>query len=310
MRIRGLVSRPPFTLAVMVLAVALLAARPAAAGDHALKLAYTVYLGGLNIFQLDVNLTLDGERYVISGGGRTKGMVRAVWKWAVEATARGEVQGTGVVSRTYDVATIKKQKRKRLSLSFTRTGGYSVTRTPPDSPHKAKRRLRRLPKSIPAGTLDPVSVSMAVAGAVARDDSCGGTFPVFDGGRRYDLTFTKIGEDRLAKPGFSKFSGRAIRCALAMKRISGFRKKKVMLRFWDAAKLEPPLIWLGRLNDELPPVPVQFQADFNLGYMIIYLVKAEYHGRSLLAAVRSKRKQSAPIRARGPSRAIRENPRP
>jgi hypothetical protein len=294
MRIRGLVYSRPITLAVMVLAAAsvmtLIAARPAAAGDHGLKLGYTVYLGGLNIFRLDVDLTRDGQRYVISGGGETKGMVRAIWRWAVAATAKGEVNGAGVVSRSYDVATVKKEKRRSLRLAFTQAGGYSITRTPPDSPRKARRRLLRLPKSIPPGTLDPISVSMAVAEAAGRGNGCGGKFPVFDGNRRYDVTFTKVGEEHLTRPGFSKFSGQSIRCALAMKRISGFRKKKLVLRFWDEEQYKAPLIWLGRLNNNLPLVPVQFQAEFNLGYVIIYLVKADYRGRSLLAAAPGRRK--------------------
>jgi hypothetical protein len=295
MRIHGLAFLRFYPKAIMGFGAALVAlslsvARPALAGDHALKLGYTVYLGGLNIFRLDVNMTQDGPGYVIVGGGETKGMIRAIWRWAVEATARGEVNGAGVVSRTYDVSTIKKQKRRSLKLSFPPAGGYAITRTPPDSPRKAARRKGRLPKSIPPGTIDPISVAMAVADAAGRGKGCGGKYPVFDGNRRYDVTFTKVGDDLLSKPGFSKFSGRAIRCEFAMKRISGFRKKKVMLRFWDEEKHEPPQIWLGRLNNSLPFVPVQFQADFNLGYMIIYLVKADYRGRSLLAAAPQKRK--------------------
>ncbi|MCZ6884758.1 MAG: DUF3108 domain-containing protein [Alphaproteobacteria bacterium] len=282
--------------AILITAVTLFAvappavAQPAAAADHALKLGYSVYLGGLNIFRLDVDLTRDGAGYVISGGGKTQGMIRVVWKWAVTATARGEVKGNGVVSRSYHVTTFKKQKRRSLRLSFPPSGGYSIERTPPDSPRKAKRRAKRMPKSIPAGTIDPVSVTMAVAEAAARGRGCGGRFPVFDGNRRYDVTFTKAGEEYLNKPGFSTFSGHAIRCTLAMKRISGFRKKPVMLRFWDEEKTEAPEIWLAKLNNTLPLVPVKFQADFNLGYMIVYLVKAEYRGRSLLAAGAGKRK--------------------
>ncbi len=246
-----------------------------------LKLGYTVYLGGLNIFTLQANLKMDGDRYVISGGGETQGMIRLMWRWAVRARAQGTLNGDGVVPNTYDVATTRKQKNRKLRLAFN-GGGYEIARTPPDSPRKRKRR--KLPKTIPQGTLDPISVSLAVAGAVARGESCGGTIPVFDGNRRYDLTFTKKGEDRLTKPGFSIFSGRAIRCEFAMKRISGFKRNRVALRFWDDAEIEPPMVWVAKLAKGLPLVPVQFQADFNMGYMIIYLSKAEYDGRALMVA--------------------------
>jgi hypothetical protein len=261
-------------------ALALLWACPAEAQDRTLKLGYSVYLGGLNIFYLDVNLRLDGDRYEIFGGGETKGMIRMMWRWAVRGAATGVVNGSGVESLSYDVATVRKQKRKKLRLAFTGDGAYSITRTPKDSPRK--RKSRKLPKSIPQGTLDPISVSMAVASAAAKGETCGGRFPVFDGNRRYDLTFTKLGEEQLSRPGYSIFSGKAIRCRFEMKRISGFRQNRVALRFWDEAKIEPPLVWLGRLGEGLPMVPIQFQADFNMGYMIIYLSKAEYGDRQLL----------------------------
>ncbi len=281
MRVRCILSTG-LRVGVLCLAWALLLAQPTAAAERVLKLGYDVYLGGLNIFYFDAKLEREGDRYVISGGGKTKGFVRLIWRWAVSATAKGRVDGTGVVSRSYDVATIRKKKHKLLRLAFKGRGKYAITRTPPDSPRK--RRKRKLPSSIPAETLDPVSVSLAVAGALARGDSCGGRFPIFDGNRRYDLTFTKVGEEVLSKPGFSNFSGPTHRCQFAMKRISGFDAKRIALRFWDEEKHQPPQIWLGRLKKGLPLVPIQFQAEFNLGYLIIYLRKAEYGGRSLLAS--------------------------
>lgn len=266
--------------AALGIALLILSGLPAAAKDRTLKLGYDVYLGGLNIFYLDVNLRMDGDRYEIFGGGETKGMARMMWRWAVEASAKGVVNGKGIESMTYDVATKRKGKHRKMRLTFTEDGAYLISRNPKDTP--AKRKRRKLPKSIPTGTLDPISVSMAVATAAAKGQACRGKYPVFDGNRRYDLTFTRMGEEHLSKPGYSIFSGRAIRCSFAMKRISGFRRNRVALRFWDEEELEPPQIWIGRLVRSLPLVPIQFQADFNMGYMIIYLSKAEYGNRPLL----------------------------
>lgn len=256
------------------------AARPVAA--NALRLGYDVYLGGLNIFAFNADYAVDGGDYVITGGGATKGIARAIWKWAVSATARGKLDEAGVTARSYDVATVRKEKNRSMRLAFNGDGGFAIRRTPPDSPRKRKKR--DLPDSVPPGTLDPVSVSLAVGGALARGGSCSGRYPVFDGNRRFDLTFTELGEERLANPGFLAYVGRAVRCRFSLKRISGFRERYTRMRFAEGEGLQPPEVWLARLNDRLPPVPVQFQADFNLGYLIIYLKRAEYRGRNLLAA--------------------------
>lgn len=272
--------RPERCLAALCLVAALLWVQPAGAADRALKLGYDVYLGGLNVFHFDAKLKRQGRNYVISGGGKTKGFMRLMWRWAVSATAKGVLNGARVVSRSYDVSTIRKKKHKLLQLAFRGSGGYAITRTPPDSPGKRKRR--HPPSSIPPGTLDPISVSLAVAAALARGDSCGGKFPIFDGNRRYDLTFEKVREEHLSKPGYSPYSGLAYLCRFGLKRISGFREQRPGLRFWDEKKYGLPQIWLGRVKKGLPLVPIKFQAEFNLGYMMIYLSKAEFAGRPLL----------------------------
>jgi len=274
---------PGVHVATLCLALTVSFVQPAVATERVLKLGYDVYLGGLNIFYFDAMLKRQGDSYTISGGGKTKGVVRLIWRWAVNVTARGAVNSAGVVSRTYDEATIRKKKHKFLRLAFKGSGAYAITRTPPDS--LRKRKKRKLPKSIPMGTLDPISVSLAVASALARGGSCGGKFPIFDGNRRYDLTFKKVGEENFTKPGYTLYSGTTHRCEFSMKRISGFRKKRIALRFWDVEKHEPLKIWLGQVKKGLPLVPIQFQAEFNLGFLLIYLRKAEYGGRSLLASV-------------------------
>ncbi|MDX1483772.1 MAG: DUF3108 domain-containing protein [Alphaproteobacteria bacterium] len=277
----------PAGIGILAFSLGVAFAHPAGAASpkSPLKLGYEVYLGGLNIFYFDADLAFDGDRYVISGGGKTKGLARLMWRWAVQAKASGILNGSGVESRAYNVSTLRKKKHKLMRLAFKESGAYAVERTPPDSPRKRKRR--NLPKAVPHGTLDPISVSLAVAGALARGGSCGGKFPIFDGNRRYDLTFKKVGQEYLAKPGYSTFSGQAIRCQFAMDRISGFRKRqRVVLRFWDDEETQLPQVWMARLKSGLPMVPVQFQAEFNMGYMIIYLSKAEYGGRPLLEAQR------------------------
>jgi hypothetical protein len=246
-----------------------------------LTLGYDVYLGGLNIFSFEAGFKRKGARYTISGAGKTKGIVRLVWRWAVKTTSTGMLKGGRVVSHSYDVATLRKKKHKLMQLVFKGRGAYAITRTPTDSPRKRKKR--KLPKSIPTGALDPVSIVLAVGGALERGASCGGKFPVFDGNRRYDLIFEKEGEEHLSKPGFSTFSGPTTRCRFTMKRVSGFRKKRFAIRFWDEEKHEQPQIWMGRLDKDLPLVLIQFQAEFNLGYMIVYLRTANYGDRVLLA---------------------------
>lgn len=281
----------------LALCLALAAPAPARAEPGTLELGYTVYLGGLNIFSFDANLELDGDAYKIYGGGKTRGLARWVWKWGVDAVARGRIENGSVEASTYDLAVQRKSEHKTLRLGFGANGTYTIVRNPADSSEEAKERRKRLPKSIPEAALDPLSAALRIARAVAGGKSCTGTVPIFDGNRRYDLTFSPIREERIGVADYSIFAGSALRCSFDMKRISGFRRQRIYLRFWDEDDLEPPQIWIARLSPSFPPVPVQFQADFNMGYMMIYLTKAEYRGRPLLAQVMDKNGKPKPAPA-------------
>lgn len=290
----SIIARPgPLThrlrVGLLVTLLGLGLAAPAAAAERVLKLGYEVYLGGLNIFDFDAHVALNERGYRITGGGKTKGAVRLVWRWGVDAVARGEINGRGVEAKRYDVTTQRRKRNKELRVTFKGNGAYDLFRKPKDTPHRAKKR--ELPDVLPPFAVDPVSAAMVMGHALGRGKKCAATVPVFDGDRRYDLTFSDLGDVRLSKPGYSTFSGTARHCRLQMKKVSGFRKQKIKLSFWDDGQLEPPQIWLSSLSKGLPPVPVKFQADFNLGYMMVYLVEARYGGRVLVANKKDKKKE-------------------
>ena len=83
MKVRLILSTS-LSVAALCLGSALALAQPTAAAERVLKLGYDVYLGGLNIFYFDAKLEREGDRYVISGGGKTKGFVRLIWRSVLE----------------------------------------------------------------------------------------------------------------------------------------------------------------------------------------------------------------------------------
>ncbi|MBT3792892.1 MAG: DUF3108 domain-containing protein [Rhodospirillales bacterium] len=261
---------------------------PAVSAERVMKLGYEIYLGGLNIFGFDADFAFDRDRYRIKGGGKTKGVVRMFWRWGVDATARGIINGHGVEAQRYDVITARRKGDKHLQVAFKGDGAYGITRLPVDTPHRAQKR--DLPDFLPRLAVDPLSAAMVVSHRLGQGQTCGSQVPVFDGDRRYNLDFQDLGDEHLKRPGYLAFIGSARRCRFVMKQVSGFRKQKIKLRFWDDDKLEQPIIWMASVAPGLPAVPVQFQADFNLGYMMLYLVKASYKGRTLMAVNKGPKK--------------------
>ncbi len=254
-------------------------ARPAPDG-RMLRLGYSAYLGGLNVFTFTSDFVLDKETYSIKSRGEPRGVLGLFWRWRVRLAAAGHTSGEGVRAQIYNVDTYRPRRDRSMQLSFDERGNYAIRRTPVDTPARAAKR--ELPDRLPGGAIDPLSVAFVIGHGVGENKGCNAKFPVFDGNRRYDLTFTDVGTKALERTAYSAFAGTAHGCRFDMKRISGFRKPRTYLRYWDEDGLEPPVIWVAKVAPHLPPVPVRMYGDLNMGGLHIYLVSAVLGGRELL----------------------------
>ncbi len=247
--------------------------------EQVLKLGYNVYLGGLNVFAFTTDFALSGESYSITGTGESRGMVRLFWKWAAHLVAGGTVGPEGVRAQIYNIETDGHRGHKSMQLSFDENGKYTIRRNPPDNDYRKSKR--KLPVVVPTRTVDPFSIALRIARSVEDGRGCRGVYPIFDGDRRYNLTFTDLGLDELEKTPYSVFSGVAYHCQIDMQRISGFDKPRVYVRYWDEDDLDPPQVWVARIVPQMPPVPVRLHGDLNMGGLRVYLVWAEFAGHEV-----------------------------
>ena len=63
------------------------ATRAAEITARTLDLTYDVYLGGLHIFTLDVDMTLQPDRYRVAAEGATQGMIGWLYGWQTKLVA-------------------------------------------------------------------------------------------------------------------------------------------------------------------------------------------------------------------------------
>ena len=252
---------------------------PSSPREDVLKLGYNVYVGGLNIFAFTIDVALNGETYAIKGSGESRGMARMFWRRSTHLVAGGNVGAEGVRPQIYNVETQSSRRDRSMQLSFDEGGKYTIRRTPVDTPHRAAKR--DLPPVVPAGTVDPLTISLRIARDIVAGKGCKGTHPIFDGNRRYNLVFTDMGPSQVPFTPYSVYSGPAHRCQFDMVRISGFREPRDYIRFWDEDSLDPPVLWIAPIVEGMPPVPVRAHGDLNMGGLRIYLVWAEHRGKPL-----------------------------
>jgi hypothetical protein len=248
------------------------AARAAeAASARAVDLTYDVYLGGLHIFTLDIDMMLQPDRYRVTAEGQTQGMVGWLYAWQTELAAEGFDRNGRIEPRRYDAKSNWQGNQRTVQLGFAEGGRYDLQRTPPPEPDPDIEGT--LPELLPEGTVDPLSLAVAASRALVENGRCDQTMPVFDGQRRYDLTLRHVDEATLPPNDYSIYQGPAVRCSISMKRISGFRKSWKSKRQWDAPSSEPT-IWVASIRPDLPPVPVRYDGAIALGNIVIHLTRA------------------------------------
>jgi hypothetical protein len=235
-------------------------------------LSYDVYLGGLDIFTFDVDMTLRPDGYRVDAAGGTRGMVGWLYSWTTKLSAEGLDRDGRIEPRRYVVESDWQGNRRTVHLGFAGGGRYRLQRDPP--PESDPDIDSRLPDSLPGGTVDPLSLGIAAARALQETGRCDQTVPVFDGQRRYDLTVKHVDQAVLPPNGYSIYHGPAVRCSFSVKRISGFRKSWRSARRLDASSAPPPTIWMARIRPDLPPVPVRYDGAIALGSIVIHLTKA------------------------------------
>ena len=271
-------SRPTARLALLCLGLALTSAAglsPARAAEaevtRTLDLTYDVYLGGLHIFTFDVDMTLQPDRYRVAAEGATQGMVGWLYAWQTKSAAEGLDRNGRIEPRRYVADSNWQSNQRTVNLGFSGNGRYELEQMPPPEPDPDIEG--ELPRSLPEGTVDPLSLAIAASRALEQNGRCDQTLPVFDGRRRYDLTLRHIDQATLPPNEYSIYHGPAVRCSFSMKRISGFRKSWRTKRQVDAES-SAPTIWVAAIQPDLPPVPVRYDGAIALGNIVIHLTKA------------------------------------
>jgi hypothetical protein len=238
-------------------------------GRH-LVLTYEVHAGGLHVFSFEVDLGLESQGYKISASGGTRGISSFLYKWDVELAALGGPMRP----KRYVTVSAGRQPTKTMQLDFIEDGSFSITRNLPD-PAGETSEESELPSRLPDNIVDPLSATLAAARHLAATGRCEQTIPVFDGKRRYDLSFHDNGVGEVPDSRISIYRGAANLCGFTLTRISGFKKVRHYAGRSDAEKVEPPKLWIAKVRDDMPPVPVRYSGTIGIGHIVVHLTKIQ-----------------------------------
>src|SRR3546814_17917720 len=124
-----------------------------------------------------------------------------------------------------------------------------------------------LPPDAGKGTLDPLSVIAGLGELLQAGGRCEGTFPVFDGRKRYDLIVSDAGERVLEPTSYSIYAGPARGCKLDYKMLGGHKIERS--KYVETAR--DRIIWVASPAEGAPPIPVRLAIETDYGNPMSHL---------------------------------------
>jgi hypothetical protein len=253
------------------------AARDAQVAEDTLTvdLGFEFYFGGLHVLSLAAEGAVGPTRYQLESELRTRGLTNLLFRSVIRSHSSGsfaakaaEIAATDIlrpVPQTFETASDGRWGARRVTIAYADGDPQQVAAEPPynqDNRAPVGDALRR-------DTVDPQTAALLSIATGAGERSCGGSVPVFDGRRRYNLNFTYLGADELHadKQGF--YTGPAMRCRLVYERIAGF--DEAYAREHGDGREHEVTIWIAAFADGRLHLPVRMMADTRFGKALGHL---------------------------------------
>jgi hypothetical protein len=242
---------------------------------------YEVYTGGVNVLRATVHfdITTD-QRYSVAMDAGLKGFLARLVPWKGTFDSEGWiVSPTDFRPRLHRSAAIWQGDEERKDYHYTRAGGFQnlvVT-------ENGKTRQEKTDPALTRGTTDALSAALGVFQKVAAGQECSGSAEVFDGKRRFKQVFKDQGTEELTQSKYNRFQGKAQKCTLEVVPAGGEWHKKP--RGWMSIQEQGraagtlPTLWLARLNNTGPAVPVKIMLKTSYGTLFLHLAEYTDHAK-------------------------------
>lgn len=244
--------------------------------EDGMALRYNVYAGGFRALQASLDLNLEQKEYKVALDAKTEGFIGKLFPWSGKYETSGVKRQDGLTPAEYAATSIWKDEEKQTRLEFK--DGLLKTRYESETGHADSKK--EIEAALAKDAVDMLTGAVTLLQNTDGTESCAGTVPVFDGKRRYNLHFKDAGQGKIHESRYSLFHGEALKCVVEVEPVAGFSKRD-QKRGWLAIqnhskeRKKMPTIWLSRLKEGGPVVPVRMEISSSYGAVIAHLAGAQ-----------------------------------
>lgn len=186
-----------------------------------LDVAYTISFWGIPFGETNFDSKFRDTVYTTVSHFETTGIASAFWEATIDASSNGHYAPHSIAPYIYD-SYYRRGSDKNERVKVTYAGDEPTVFADPPYNLTAYPVTREQKKE----GLDPLSAVAYILTATKVDatNPCGTVAPVFDGRRRYNITFTYL-KDEQATLSTHIYNGKAHLCQMHYDQIAGFKPK-------------------------------------------------------------------------------------
>jgi hypothetical protein len=228
-----------------------------------LETEYSVSVRGVPIGSAQLSARIEDGEYAIELTSRMSGLVRIFLRRRGFRIREGDRDGRRAAPGGIWPPLERGRRYGERRVEFAGTDATSIAIDPPI---KRPKRYVPIKPEHKHGVLDPASAFIWPAGSADGEQVCNRVLPLFDGKRRFDLSFAYSRLERFETRDGS-YSGRAFVCSIRYTPIAGHRLKKRTVQQMAANKdME---IWMAPVGDGGHVAPVKLRVGTKYGRIVL-----------------------------------------
>lgn len=243
--------------------------------DHAQHMVYEVYAGGINAVQADLLVSYDrSSEYHMRLDARTQGFLGSLVPWEGVFETKGWSEKTTDKPEMHQSVSIWRDEKETKTYHYSKDGRFKGLSIVEEGKDKSPAELD---EELVQGTTDALTATLQMMKYVSSGGKCEGRNEVFDGKRRYGLVFNHKAEEELQKSRYNIYQGPTSRCEVEVVPIAGAWHKKprgwLSIQEQGREKGMLPTMWMAKIDENAPAVPVKLRVKTNYGTLFAHLVE-------------------------------------
>lgn len=249
------------------------------------NMTYELYAGGINAVQATLDVAGSKDSYSMELYASTKGFLGKLvpWKGSFETHGWRLKDGSEKPELHKSIAFWAGEEDVK-EYSYGKDGSFKGLKELKDGKEKPKKKFD---DKLVQGTTDVLTASLKVMEHVSETGECKGEDQVFDGKRRFKLIFRHKADEVLTPSKFNLYKGVAARCEVEVVPSGGAWNKKprgwLSIQEQGREKGSLPTVWLAKIDDKGPAVPVKMRVKTDYGTLFMHLVDYKNDGKEKAA---------------------------